>query len=648
MELFRRQVVILITLFNAKEPVSGVVLSQKSGLSLNTLKKEIDEVNHSCEPYGFEILSKTGSGYEISIHDDTKFYAFRRKIQSRYYRNLFFRDSQTDRVHFIVRHMLSHDSLFVDDIADECFCSVSTINRDMRAVKLRLERRGLKLVNHTNRGMKVEGSEWNIRLALIDEYHIYRDFETTYDVPEDAFERLFLTDTTAREHIAESVRGTLEQYHYQVSYNTIADLENLFVVTVTRQKLAGGLKDYEDRFMRPGTEIETEIIRQIQARVSLIQQVSLSSLEIASLASYLHACRVMTHARLGYDPEKEQAYAYADGFLAYLESEMDLMEVDLRGLREDLACNLLTLKRKGDLNIHTSYSDVANFHRDGLISLDYCALLYLWLKDHTDIICSERDILTVYYVFSYFSKARDFHLRKRVLVVSRYGIYAARTLAYQFQKRTASSSNQIEYIPCEYLNIRHFDLGEIDCIATDIEELQNEFPEMPIVPVHFYRTAGQINDVARRMVIPREVFRREVFSPDDLIYTDKVRNEKELEQLIREKILMPGDDADAFMKEMHLKNSIYPPFRQNQLMLVNTLHDVLHRNFFKIIILEKIYKQEDQLVGAVVVCNAKDRQLRQLSYYSDLTASLLHADGLTFTMNAEEDYNMLADLMYGS
>lgn len=647
MELFRRQVIILVTLFNAREPVSGVVLSQKSGLSLNTLKKEIDDLNHNCSGFGFEILSKTGSGYEISITDRSKFFPYRRQIQSRFYRNLFFRDSQTDRVHFIIRHMLSNESLFVDDIADECFCSVSTINRDMRAVKTRLERKGLKIVNHTNRGMKLEGSEWNLRLAFVDEYHIYQDFESAYHFQEDSFERLMLEGTAARSNIEKSVRSVLQQFHYPLSYNSIRDFNNLMVLTITRQKFLDSLLIDQEKFEKLDAALEQEIIRQILAKIRTVQQVSLSVCEIASLASYMKASRILTHARLDHEDEKEEALAYADGFLKELEAAMDLEDIDTKGLRLDLACNLLMLKRKGILNMHTSYSDVANFRRDGLISLDYCTLLYQWIRENTDIICDERDILSVYYVFSYFSKTRDIYFRKRVLVVSRYGMYSSRALAYQLT-RMNKSGETIEWIPCEYLNIRNFDLGEIDCIATDIEGLQQEFPDKLVVGVHYFRTTEQINEVTRRINMPREKFRSEIFTPDDVIYADKIRNMASIEDLIQEEILLPEEDADLFIKEMQNHYHVYTPFRQNQLMILNTGRDVIGRDFLKVVIMKRPYKENDQLISAIIIYNVAGRRLERTSYIGERIARILHANGLAFTMDRMQDYELLCRLMYES
>ena len=645
MELFRRQVVVLVTLFTAKEPVSGVILSQKSGLSLNTLKKEIDELNCSCADQGFEILSKTGSGYEISINDRSKYFPFRRQIISRYHRNLFFRDSQTDRAHYIIRRMLSHDHMFVEDIADECFCSVSTINRDMKDVKKRLEVRKIKLVNHTNRGMKLEGREWNIRIAFLEEYHVYKDFETTYHIQEDSFEKQFLDGSPARENIDNAVMRVLEKHRYPISYNVIKDLCNLFALTVTRQRHQRSLARDEELFSVSDDSPECLIVSEILAHIGKAQQVSLNDCERHSLAAFLKASRIVSPERIEEEEGKEEALAEADGFLEHMKEAVSMPGVDTGGLRMDLACSFLMLRRKCRLNIHTTHSDIAGFARDGLMCLDFCALLYFWLKEKTDIACTGWDVLSVYYIFSYFSKEREKAYRKRILVVSRYGIYAARGMAFQFE-RLSSTPAGVEYIPCEYLDLKHMDMDTVDCIATDIEEMQKEYPGKTFALVHYYRRGWQASEFVRRTVLPREVFREKVFRPADLVYTDQVRSMADIEQMIREDVLGKEEDASAYLAELERKNTVFPPGRQNQIMVLNTLTDLLGRDFFRIVVMKKPVRINNALMSLIVMFNVKDNSLEKLAYINGRIAALLHTDGITFTMNPREDYEKLVSIMY--
>ncbi len=646
MELFRRQVVVLVTLFMAKEPVSGIVLSQKSGLSLNTLKKEIDELNYSCADQGFEILSKTGSGYEISISDRPKYFAFRRQIISRYHRNLFFRDSQTDRVHYIIRRMLSHDHMFVEEIADECFCSVSTINRDMKDVKRRLEQRKVKLVNHTNRGMKLEGREWNIRMAFLNEYHIYRDFETAYHFQEDSFEKQFLDGSPARENIDKAVVRVLDRHRYPISYNVIMDLCNLFVLTITRQKHQRSLQKDEELFTAGDDSPEYGIIGEILEDIARAQQVSLTACEKHSLAAFLKASRILTADTLGQEEGGEEAFRLADGFLDHMKQTVSMPGIDTGSLRGDVACGLLMLARKCRLNIHTAHSDIASFAREGLMCLDFCALLYFWLLENTDIACTGWDAMNFYYIFTCFARERERLYRKRILIVSRYGIYAARGMAVQFQRLNGGFA--VEYIPCGYLDARHLDMSTVDCIATDIEEMQKEYPDKRFASVHYFRHAWQAAEFVRRTILPRELFRAEIFRREDLFYTDRVRTMKDVEQMIMTRVLEAGDDRERYLAGLAKKMDVFPPNRQNQVMVLNTLGDVLGRDFFKIAVMKKPVRIGNSLVSMIVMFNVRDNDLERLAYLNGRIAALLHVDGITLTMAPEEDYETLVRLMYES
>jgi len=88
MELFREQALLLGTLFNSEGPVSGQSLSKMTDFGIKTLKKEIDNLNILCEEKGFEIVSKSGSGYEIIVTDENLFIPFKEEVIHNYHRNL--------------------------------------------------------------------------------------------------------------------------------------------------------------------------------------------------------------------------------------------------------------------------------------------------------------------------------------------------------------------------------------------------------------------------------------------------------------------------------------------------------------------------------------------------------------------------------
>ena len=131
MNLYRKQATILVNLFSSDEPINGVLLSQRSNVSLKTLKKEIDEINEGFSDKGFAIVSRTGLGYEIEVHEPVIFNEFKNETKAMFYRNEFFRNSQADMIHYIIRQVLVKDNTYINQIANDCFCSISTVNRCM-------------------------------------------------------------------------------------------------------------------------------------------------------------------------------------------------------------------------------------------------------------------------------------------------------------------------------------------------------------------------------------------------------------------------------------------------------------------------------------------------------------------------------------
>ena len=106
--LFRQQAAILVAMFNTSETVNGSVLSQNGRFSVKTLKREIAEINlNFASANGFFIESITGVGYRLVIKDAVKYQAFKEQITAKYYRYEYFRNSQADMVHYMLRRFLT-------------------------------------------------------------------------------------------------------------------------------------------------------------------------------------------------------------------------------------------------------------------------------------------------------------------------------------------------------------------------------------------------------------------------------------------------------------------------------------------------------------------------------------------------------------
>lgn len=536
MNLYRKQATILVNLFSSDEPINGVLLSQRSNVSLKTLKKEIDEINEGFYDKGFAIVSRTGLGYEIEVHEPVIFNEFKNETKAMFYRNEFFRNSQADMIHYIIRQVLVKDNTYINQIANDCFCSISTVNRCMQSVRVRIQDYGLKLENHTNSGMRAEGNEWLFRLALVNEYKIYHDFKSSSSYRhEESFEKEFIGNHELRNMLEQKAEEVLHEYSYIIPFDAVRKLVYLCILTITRRKYSSALhEDFKD-YPEIECMTETDIVKTIFSSLPDSKSTVYDDEEIRSIAVFLKANQVIYYTQFAEMRSYREISDLVNGFFKYAKDRINFEGMDMTEVKKDLACNLASMEIKSKYDIHGSHADTNHFLNDGLISLDCCAILYLYLKNNASFTVQKRDALNFYYIFSRAASIRNESKIKKVLIVSRYGFYYSKNLANICGR--IDTQDQLYFIPCEFLDIRNYDLNEIYAIATDIDEIRHTIKSKPIYMIHYYREKKQLYSMIHSLMNSKEEFMAEIFHKEDLIYLDGAMNLEEIVKYLSDTLL---------------------------------------------------------------------------------------------------------------
>lgn len=145
-------------------------IGKKMELSSKTIRKEIDLLNSIIKEKGAIIESKTGKGFIFKIKNQDKFKSF---LKNDWYKYAYFQEddgSKDIRYENILRMLLFSNSYIKQyELAEIFHVSESQINKDLPIIKKTLNDYKLNLISKPYYGMKVEGSEKNIRLAIKNE-----------------------------------------------------------------------------------------------------------------------------------------------------------------------------------------------------------------------------------------------------------------------------------------------------------------------------------------------------------------------------------------------------------------------------------------------------------------------------------------------
>ncbi len=139
-------------------------------LSSKTIRKEINQLNSVIKDKGAIIESKPGKGFIFTIKDKDKFKLF---LKNDWYKYAYYQEEDGDKnlryVNILRTFLFSNSYIKQFELAETFHVSESQINKDLPIVRQILENYNLELVARPYYGMKVEGSEKNIRLAIKNE-----------------------------------------------------------------------------------------------------------------------------------------------------------------------------------------------------------------------------------------------------------------------------------------------------------------------------------------------------------------------------------------------------------------------------------------------------------------------------------------------
>ncbi|HGO5518581.1 TPA: transcription antiterminator [Klebsiella michiganensis] len=140
-------------------------LAQRLSISTRTVRADITALNALLLHYGAQFILTRGSGYQLVIHDPTRYQTLEESAPKAQH----IPRTAADRIHFLlVRFLTSAFSIKLEDLADAWFVSRATLQGDMVDVRERFQRYQLTLETRPRHGMKLFGSEVSIRACLTD------------------------------------------------------------------------------------------------------------------------------------------------------------------------------------------------------------------------------------------------------------------------------------------------------------------------------------------------------------------------------------------------------------------------------------------------------------------------------------------------
>ncbi len=387
------QLKLLQCLSQMKEPVSAQFLANSFGLSSRTIRNNLNNLNSCLEQSDFMVESKTGKGYKLVVFDQQKQEQFFRKNTIRNLPRIV-NTARIDRTHLIIRYLLCKGSYTkIEELADFLYINETTVKQSISDAKIILQAFELDIKSRSKYGMKITGSEQNVRLCLNYEYEYYV-VSSLCTAQEEVYGHTYSMDPVVLNRIGNYILSCQEKYvDCNLSPSSIGYLSRFLIISSLRNKNGYELQYREPMVVRSENQCMDGIAKAILNQCTNKLHGVYTNEDVALLKAALASFRVI----LNKDALPAQEYfgckKTALELVDYLTRVNDFTSIrnDIE-LIEDIALHLSGLFRRSKYHFHTTQFKYEVQAHCSLMARKLAIQAFVFLHNQYEIEINEEEI----------------------------------------------------------------------------------------------------------------------------------------------------------------------------------------------------------------------------------------------------------------
>lgn len=566
-------------------------------LSSKTIRKEINLLNSVIKDKGAIIESKPSKGFIFTIKDKDKFKIF---LKNDWYKYAYYQEEDGDKnlryVNILRTFLFSNSYIKQFELAETFHVSESQINKDLQNIRQILEGYDLELVSKPYYGMKVEGNEKDIRLAIkneigedpllfegdkdrdlfekIQEVIEKIDFGDDYYMPYVNFKNLvihiYISVLRIKQgkyiNLADEFKNKIKSYkEYQLAKNIVDKLELKVGIKIPNQELGYiTMHLVAKNTIRDQKNISSEILKLSQAIIDEIYKVSKYDFRANIdffFALAIHLGPLVNRIKYGFNMKNPILDDIKENKISYL---------------------LATI---GASVVNEKYKTKLSEDEIGYIALHIMAAI------------NSNTINT-----------------KNILIICGAGNSSAQIMKTQLNRQFGNNIKEIRTTDLRSLD--QINMNDYDLIISSVK-LGNDF-DLPIVYVDIIFSKVDLDNIKIALDDTRLCKIYDIFANSVLVRTSKFTNKLEILKFIAETI----EDKSNFEKETAL-NQLKKREEMGQtsfdtIAIPHILDQVKGDSYSIIIILDKPIKWNDNKVDLVYSLIVGDRLGDMSLYYEKL------------------------------
>lgn len=473
----------LLELLSETEHRTASEIGEALGISERTARNRLKELKRALDKEKVaSLISQTRYGYHLQVIDRSVYEKFLSEL----------RISADDlpqtgkeRSDYLLAYLVNQDSYVkMADLCEFLFVSESTLSGSMRFVEQVLNRFHLTLERRPNYGIKVQGSEFDIR-KLVEEYFVRSNYMVLIDKEHQQKEMLY---------IAEIIQNLFGEY--KISISEIAFDAFVSYVYVAQKRMQRGHYIIFDGTQDFGN-IELKEYSFVEALTKALEEkgyAKYNETEKQYLVIYLSGKRI-----IGNKMENDTNFVIQEKIDLLVIQMLQLIDneykIDLRNdfeLRMALNQHLVPLDIRLRYNIPYKNPILDEIKKDSSLAYDMAYRTSEVLKSYYKREIPEDEIGYIALIIALaLERKKDKNHKFSILLICSTGKGTSRLLKYRYQHEFEEYLREI--FVCDLLELKNFDFQKVDYVFTTVP-IPYTIPR-PIVEVGSFLTVSDIQKV---------------------------------------------------------------------------------------------------------------------------------------------------------
>lgn len=286
-----REMRLIYHIVQAGKPITSTQLSELVSVSPRTVKSDMNRVREILGKVGADLISTKSLGYTLKITNGDAFWPFYDQVlYNRMLLGSFLNDRMTRFIYIARTLVASETTIKLDDLADDMYLSRSSIKGEIKQIYSFFNSFHLDIESRIGQGVKVVGSEANLRLAMtelvVNHYHKIKVSDSSKE---------FAKILECSEEERQEIRHTFLKV-YRESGHASADDETLrfaFYLLIMRNRI----KANHNVILDPELIQEVKALEDYPVALAIVEGLKtcdihdLSEDEIVQIAIILHGMR---------------------------------------------------------------------------------------------------------------------------------------------------------------------------------------------------------------------------------------------------------------------------------------------------------------------------------------------------------------------